>query len=1075
MTNCKYKLRKLSIGLVSVGTMFMAAPVMGEDASQSTASRETPSASSTTTSSTTQSEESQDSKETEVPVTKALEVAEPTTAPKEASPAPLKAEAANPSGQAAAPTNTGQTGSPEQALSRTKRSAEEAQKTMEVEKIQVDKEKSEVTVSDGTGKEKLIKNRDDKQRDIFDVKRDVVVDPDGKTLNVTLTVTPKEIDKGAEVIVLLDTSQKMTDTDFNTAKEKITKLVTTLTAKNLSQDDSTPNYNGRNSVRLIDFYRKVGESTDLSGWDEKKIEEKLDEVRKKAQKDYNGWGVDLQGAIHKAREIFNLDKEKNSGKRQHIVLFSQGESTFSYALKKGEKEKLRKVAVEGPVTYSNPLLFWPFYFDTTTKTHNVVEDAKAMIAFLNKFGITQFDNAVDDFANNGNSLLSFFNDTFGIKNPLDYITTADLDTSELKSEKFDYLNQLGEGYNFRTYANREVDSVGFKEVLAKKIKENLKKFQPKQADTWLSSLGLNSIKENIQDWMIDQALDNLFYRRQYQFYNHNLSAQAEAKMAREEGITFYAFDVTKPELFSKREKEFKDKGNSKEYKDYLEKRYEKESKDYEKRNNEFDKYLKEMSEGQKFFEEVENADKFKDILTEVKLTETFTDKVTVEKKSWEDKSNKGKVQHQEAGTTSWFFLLSSSTPESLTWTIDKDALKEAFEKRLPLTLTYKLNVNKEKFKSTPQTRAKRSLETLESSKATEKAISGKVTYKINDKEANGNNKLEDVTLTYSKVTVPIPDIDEEIVIPPTPEKPLVEPMLPSQPSLPEIPMPEDPRESDPQIISNDGLIEFTEDTQSGMSGQNPGSGNETVVEDTQTSQEDIVLGGQGQVIDFTEDSQPGMSGDNSHTDGTVLEEDSKPSQEDEVIIGGQDQVIDFIEDTQSGMSGDNSHTDGTVLEEDSKPSQGDEVIIGGQGQVIDFTEDTQTGMSGAGQVENPTITEETHKPEIIMGGQSDPIDMVEDTLPGMSGSNEATVVEEDTRPKLQFHFDNEEPVPATVPTVSQAPIAQVESKVPHAKAESALPQTGDTNKLETFFTITALTVIGAAGLLGKKRRDNQTD
>lgn len=284
MTNCKYKLRKLSIGLVSVGTMFMAAPVMGEDASQSTASRETPSASSTTTSSTTQSEESQDSKETEVPVTKALEVAEPTTAPKEASPAPLKAEAANPSGQAAAPTNTGQTGSPEQALSRTKRSAEEAQKTMEVEKIQVDKEKSEVTVSDGTGKEKLIKNRDDKQRDIFDVKRDVVVDPDGKTLNVTLTVTPKEIDKGAEVIVLLDTSQKMTDTDFNTAKEKITKLVTTLTAKNLSQDDSTPNYNGRNSVRLIDFYRKVGESTDLSGWDEKKSRKNLMKSVKKLKK-----------------------------------------------------------------------------------------------------------------------------------------------------------------------------------------------------------------------------------------------------------------------------------------------------------------------------------------------------------------------------------------------------------------------------------------------------------------------------------------------------------------------------------------------------------------------------------------------------------------------------------------------------------------------------------------------------------------------------------------------------------------------------------------------------------------------
>ncbi|MCB2848599.1 serum opacification factor [Streptococcus dysgalactiae] len=1104
MTNCKYKLRKLSIGLVSVGTMFMAAPVMGEDASQPTASRETSSASSATTSSTTQSGENQDLKEAEVPVTKALEVAEPTTAPKEAKPSSLKAEApataaekglaeapvqepapktpvqpeaASTTGQDTAPTNTDQAAPQESVRSRTKRSAEEPQKTMEVEKIQVDKEKSEVTVSDGTGKEKLIKNRDDKQRDIFDVKRDVVVDPDGKTLNVTLKVTPQEIDKGAEVIVLLDTSKKMTDADFKTAKENITKLVTTLTAKNLSQNDSTPNYNGRNSVRLIDFYRKVGESIDLSGLTKEKIEEKLKMVREKAQRDYNGWGVDLQGAIHKAREIFNLDKEKNSGKRQHIVLFSQGESTFSYALKKGEKENLSKVQVDGPVTYSNPLLFWPFYFNTTTKTHNVVEDAKAMIAFLNKFGITQFNNAVNDFANNGNGLLSFLNNAFGIKNPLDYITTADLDTSKLKSEKFDYSNQLGEGYNFRTYANREVDSVGFKGVLAKKIKENLKKFQPAQADSWLSFLKLNDIKEKIQDWMIDQALNNLFYRRQYQFYNHNLSAQAEAKMARDEGITFYAFDVTKPELFSKREKEFKDKGNSKYYKDYLEKKYEKESEEYRKRNEEFDKYLKKMSEGGEFFEGVDQGEKFKDILTDVELTETFTDKVTVEKDSWGDKSDKGKVQHKEASTTKLLFIFSSSTPESLTWTIGKEELKEAFEKRLPLTLTYKLNVNKEKFKSTPQTRAKRSLETLESSKATEKAISGKVTYKINGKDGTGKD-FGEINVTYSKETLLVPEVFEEVEIPPTPEKPLVEPVLPSQPSIPEILIPEQPQKPlvEIEIGGQNDIKEFTEDSLPSVSGQNPDSVEGTVVEDTQTSQEDeVIIGGQGQVIDFTEDTQSGMSGNNSHTDEKVVEEDSKPSQEDEVIIGGQGQVIDFTEDTQSGMSGDNSHTDRTVLEEASKPSQEDEVIIGGQGQVIDFTEDTQTGMSGAGQVENPTITEETHKPEIIMGGQSDPIDMVEDTLPGMSGSNEATVVEEDTRPKLQFHFDNEEPVPATVPTVSQAPIAQVESKVPHAKAESALPQTGDTNKLETFFTITALTVIGAAGLLGKKRRDNQTD
>ncbi|MCB2846941.1 serum opacification factor [Streptococcus dysgalactiae subsp. dysgalactiae] len=1059
MTNCKYKLRKLSIGLVSVGTMFMAAPVMGEDASQPTASRETSSASSATTSSTTQSGENQDLKEAEAPVTKALEVAEPTTAPKEAKPSslkaeapataaekglaeaqgkelapktPVQAEAASPAAKATAPTNTGQTGSPEQAHSRSKRAAEIAPQameaeTMEVEKVEVQNPDTVIKlIDDKDGKQKLIANRDGEQREIAEISREVRVSENQEELEVTLKVTPKEIDKGAEVIVLLDTSKKMTEADFKTAKENIKKLVQTLTAT--ASDDKLTH---KARVRLITFYNKVSEPIELTVDKTDTKMEEVDTAIAKAwveAKEARNWGVDLQGAIHKAREILN--KDKLSGKRQHIVLFSQGESTFSYDIKKEEKEKLRKVAVNEPVTYSNPLLFWPFYFDTITKPHNVVEDAGKLISFLNKVGITQFKDALEGIASTGNDFLSLVNIFTGIKNPLDYITLADLNTKELTEEKFDYKNRLGEGYNFRSYADRKVGTVELKSTLKAKIKKNLNKLRPTQVSRWLKLLGLEQTGEKIQDWTIDQALDKLFYHRQYQFYNHNLSAQAEAKMAADEGIIFRSFDVTMPTATN-------------DYKKSNEK------SEAEKRNDRFDAYLKEMSEDGKFFKDVDQSEKFKDLLTEVKVTETFEDKVIVEKDSWTEKQG---VHYTSASTSdSWLFFLPSSTKESLTWTIDKDLLKKAFEKRKPLTLTYKLKVDKEKLKAK---NGKERKATTPNSKETrtDTIISNKLSYKINNKEANGN-KLEDVKLTYSRETVLVPEIFEEIEIPPTPEKPLVE----------------------IEIGGQDDIKEFTEDSLPSVSGQNPDSVEGTVVEDTQTSQEDIVLGGQGQVIDFTEDTQSGMSGDNSHTDGTVVEEDSKPSQEDEVIIGGQGQVIDFTEDTQSGMSGDNSHTDGTVLEEDSKPSQEDEVIIGGQGQVIDFTEDTQTGMSGAGQVENPTITEETHKPEIIMGGQSDPIDMVEDTLPGMSGSNEATVVEEDTRPKLQFHFDNEEPVPATVPTVSQAPITQVESKVPHAKAESALPQTGDTNKLETFFTITALTVIGAAGLLGKKRRNNQTD
>lgn len=730
MTNCKYKLRKLSIGLVSVGTMFMAAPVMGEDASQ-------PTASVTTESPAIQTEEDQGSQ------AEALE--EPTPAPQTSpstvsavpaeaaamadekgiaeapahEPAPkasVQAEAASPAGKAEATTNTGQPTNTEQARSRSKRAAEIAPQTIEVEKLEVDKENSSLTVKDGEKDKQLIKHRDGNQRDIFDISRDVKVNQDG-TMDVTLTVKPKQIDEGAEVIVLLDTSQKMTETDFNTAKENIKKLVTTLTGTTDKEGKNVSHYNNRNSVRLIDFYRKVGESTDLSGWDAKKIDEKLNEVWKKAKDDYNGWGVDLQGAIHKAREIFNLDKEKRSGKRQHIVLFSQGESTFSYDIK--DKSKMDKVAVEEPVTYSNPLFPWPFYFDTTTRTHNVVNDAKKLIDFLNKLGISQFNGAVDNVATVGNTLLGL-GSFFGLKNPLDYISLADLETSKLNSEKFDYSRRVGEGYNFRSYFDREVDKVGFKKILVEKIKGNLKKFQPKQTDTWLSSLGLNSIKEKIQDWMIDKALDNLFYRRQYQFYNHNLSAQAEARMAREEGIKFYAVDVTEPERIAK---EINSQKYSEAYTNHLKKKAEEARELAKKRNEKFDKYLKEMSESQKFFKDVEDPEKFKDILTELKVTETFEEKVSVNN-SEQRKSNK-EVEYKKASSNSSFlsFIFSSSTNESITWTLSKDKLQKALQSGETLTLEYKLKIHKDKFKLAPQTRSKRSLDTSENKKSvTEKVI-----------------------------------------------------------------------------------------------------------------------------------------------------------------------------------------------------------------------------------------------------------------------------------------------------------------------------------------------------------------
>ncbi|HEQ3741992.1 TPA: fibronectin binding protein, partial [Streptococcus pyogenes] len=121
-----------------------------------------------------------------------------------------------------------------------------------------------------------------------------------------------------------------------------------------------------------------------------------------------------------------------------------------------------------------------------------------------------------------------------------------------------------------------------------------------------------------------------------------------------------------------------------------------------------------------------------------------------------------------------------------------------------------------------------------------------------------------------------------------------------------------------------------------------------------------------------------------------------------------------------------------------------------------------------------TVVEEDtapKRPDVLVGGQSDPIDITEDTQPGMSGSNDATVIEEDTKPKRFFHFDNEPQAPEKP---KEQPSLQDSNSLPQAPAYKAahhLPASGD--KREVYFTIAALTIIGAAGLLSKKRRDTE--
>ncbi|HGM9647437.1 TPA: serum opacification factor [Streptococcus pyogenes] len=1014
MTNCKYKLRKLSVGLVSVGTMLIAPTVLGQEVSVSTetsASTSTSTASAGTSTSETAASGTASGTNGASSVTSSEGSQSSESAP--ASPQPQAQTAvASSSSSSNANASSSSDGKAPQAASTTSSStpaaassngisqgtsAEAETPMMEVEQYTVGNKTTELNIKDGAQLKngskvdkdtKLIRNRDGEQRDIVDIKREVKTNADG-TVDVTVTVTPKEIDKGADVMALLDVSKKMTEDDFNNAKDKIKKLVTTLTSKS---PDSQPNHNARNSVRLMTFYRKVNDPIELNA---DNVDAKLDEVWKKAKEDWD-WGVDLQGAIHKAREIFNKGKRKKSGKRQHIVLFSQGESTFSYDINdKDENDTVQKNRIAGKVTTSNPLFPWLPIFNHTNQKAEVIDDVDKLLGLAEKMGISLPDGlrAGVKAIGTGSSFLS----TFTGSGLTEYLTLNEYRSDILKEKQFDYTKRVGEGYYYHSYSKR---THGDKMPFEKQIREVLERFLPKiEGKEWpkkfIEIFGLQEKEVNqIGVDVIMKVINSIFYKREYHYYNHNLSAIAEAKMAQKEGITFYSVDVTDSDKASKRVKRQVGNEQSKKKKEDAEK----------DRNNKFDDYLKKMSEGGNFLSKVEERGKFKDTLTELTIKDEFTNKVKVQEDSEGKKYKTGlisgtsNVTHTPAKTG--FF----SSNESLTWTISKEQLKKAFEDGTSLTLTYKLKVENDKFKKSleednKKKRAKRSAPTENENSVTEKIISNTTTYKINEQKVEGN-KFDDVNLTYSKFKVPVPQIDGQVI----------EPQAPKLPDL-------------PPVIEHGPVLDYTEESIYRLPlehGSNAPDTQVTIEEDTVPQRPDILVGGQSGPVDITEDTQPGMSGSN---DATVVEEDTAPQRPD-ILVGGQSDPIDITEDTQPGMSGSN---DATVVEEDTAPQ----------------------------------------RPDILVGGQSDPIDITEDTQPGMSGSNDATVIEEDTKPKRFFHFDNE-------PQAPEKPKEQPSLSLPQApvyKAAHHLPASGD--KREASFTIVALTIIGAAGLLSKKRRDTE--
>ncbi|WP_024414009.1 serum opacification factor [Streptococcus suis] len=582
---------------------------------------------------------------------------------------------------------------------------------------------------------------DKTSKELFTVSRTAEVDQEG-VVTVTTQIVPKEIDKGAEIVVLVDTSKKMDEEAKRTAKDNIVKLVEKMT----NPDDV---YNSRNSVRVIGFNSKLSEAQEVTSTNVAAMIEKL---FTDAEQNYN-WGVDMQGAIHEARRIL---ESENSGKRKHIVLLSQGESTFSYDLSDDVKSKpTYKTIEENKVVHTNPLLPWPFTFDVTVRRANLLKDAKSLIDFLDKIGIKQFNKALE-----GTSAIEGITDFLGkfIKNPLEYIDLADIDSSKLEEKSFNYDKQIGEGYHFRSFYERKLEPLRVREEVIKKIKDNLKKELDKAAlpTNTLSyigkKLGLTNTSEKAIDLFATSLVDYIFYGRKNIFNNHNLSAQAEAKIATEKGIHFYAVDVTKDKA-----------GEEK---------------------NKFDDYLKKMSGDKGAFLSVDEnvAEKFKDVLTKVSLVDSLENDVEFAKKP---DSSKVKITNGASGLWSLF----SSSKTTITWNLDKEDLIKAYQTNKPLSLTYQLQLKDKKKKDS------------------QKLVSTEISHAVNGNEGTKTRSSLIVTLNHKtkKVLVPVP------IEPQVPDKPIDMPKVENETpkGTPETPMQEKPNVPEAtqpmKPIENDGV------------------------------------------------------------------------------------------------------------------------------------------------------------------------------------------------------------------------------------------------------------------------------
>ncbi|HER8733877.1 TPA: fibronectin-binding protein SfbI [Streptococcus pyogenes] len=275
----------------------------------------------------------------------------------------------------------------------------------------------------------------------------------------------------------------------------------------------------------------------------------------------------------------------------------------------------------------------------------------------------------------------------------------------------------------------------------------------------------------------------------------------------------------------------------------------------------------------------------------------------------------------------------------------------------------------------------------------------------------------------------MPELDGEEV-PEVPSESL-EPALP--PLMPELDGQEVPEKPSVDLPIEVSRYEFNNKDQSPLAGE---SGETEYITEVYGNQQNPVD------IDKKLPNETGFSGNMVETEDT---------KEPEVLMGGQSESVEFTKDTQTGMSG---QTTPQVETEDTKEPG---VLMGGQSESVEFTKDTQTGMSG--QTTPQVETEDTKEPGVLMGGQSESVEFTKDTQTGMSGFSETVTIVEDTRPKLVFHFDNNEPK------------VEENREKPTKNITPILPATGDIGNVLAFLGILILSVLSIFSLLKNKQNN----